>query len=255
MKRVGIVIPTLFTRPDYLILCLEAVKKAGTAEIVILGPKPPKELNYLLSEVDGFIEEPEGFGLAGKLDIALSSFSESVEYISWIGDDDLLTPNSLEITQGILDKNPEVVLVFGKCDYINAEGNKIGTNPSSWFAPRLMHFGPFLIPQPGSLWRRDAYLGCGGLNDSFKLAFDHDLFLRLHGYGKFRHTKQTLASFRWHADSLTVGNRKESVQEASRARVSRYSNFACLLSFFWEPLVRRVTESAGEWVSISSRKT
>lgn len=253
MKRVGIVIPTLFTRPDYLILCLEAAKKAGTAEIVILGPKPPKELNYLLSEVDGFIEEPEGFGLAGKLDIALRSFSESVEYISWIGDDDLLTANSLEITRAMLDENPEVVLAFGKCDYISTEGDKIGTNPSSWFAPRLMHFGPFLIPQPGSLWRRDAYLGCGGLNDSFKLAFDHDLFLRLHGYGKFRHTRQTLASFRWHADSLTVKHRKVSVAEASKARSSHYPKWLSFLAWTWEPVVRAATLMAGSIVSLANR--
>ena len=129
------------------------------------------------------------------------------DFIGWLGDDDLLTPKSLERAVKALQENPQVGLVYGSCDYINAEGKKIGQNPSGSWAKKLMTFGPFLIPQPGSLWRREAFQAIGGMDDSFDLAFDHDLFLRLTKHSRAMFIDNTQAAFRWHSESLSVGRR------------------------------------------------
>ena len=97
-----------------------------------------------------------------------------------------------------------------------------------------MRFGPQLIPQPGALFRRDKYLEIGGLNPKLKWAFDLDLLIRLSQVGELRFTPMTLAKFRWHQGSLSVGGRAGSVVEASAVRVAALPRYLQGVSFFWE---------------------
>ena len=51
-----------------------------------------------------------------------------------------------------------------------------------------------------SMAGKGVLLNVGGLDESFKWAFDLDLFLRLAGRGQMKFVDQTLAEFRWHAE-------------------------------------------------------
>jgi hypothetical protein len=48
---------------------------------------------------------------------------------------------------------------------------------------------------------------------------DLDLFLRLRRRGRLIAVPQTLASFRWHADSATVRSQSDSAEEADQVRM------------------------------------
>jgi GT2 family glycosyltransferase len=172
-----------------------------------------------------------------------------VKYVNWLGDDDLLKPESLEMTSRELQQNKETVFVFGGCDYIDSSNQLIFTNKSGKYAVPLMRFGPQLIPQPGSLFRRDAYLKIGGLSTDFKWAFDLDLLIRLSQIGKFKFLNRTLASFRWHEDSLSVGGRDGSVREASRIRKRFLPAVLRPISELWEIPMRTAIMYAGTKVS------
>ena len=119
----------------------------------------------------------------------------------------------------------------------------------------LLRFGPQLIPQPGALFRREAFEELGGLSQNFGWAFDFELFLSLSSKGKAVFVPEVLACFRWHPGSLSVSRRAESVKEASQVRVSHLPKLLKPVSFVWEYPVRVATYFAGMRVSKALRKS
>ena len=250
MSKVGIVIPTIFERPEYLFEAIESIRTAGDAYILLLSPDNPEMLSNYIHLVDEHAFEAPDRNLAGKINLALDQLPRDCKFIGWLGDDDLLTPRSIERAVSALQESPELALVYGSCDYIDASGKKIGQNPSGSWAKKLMLFGPFLIPQPGSVWRRSAFKAIGGIDDRFGLAFDHDLFLRLKKHSGAKFLGVTQAAFRWHSGSLSVGKRWTSVVEASRVRRKQYKKIIKPMMFLWEPLVILATKFAGDFVTM-----
>ena len=61
------------------------------------------------------------------------------------------------------------------------------------------------------LVRLESWHEVGGVDGSFKFAFDLDLLLKLQRHG---YIGRVVSSFRWHADSLTVGDRTTSLDES-----------------------------------------
>lgn len=241
MNNVGIVVPTLGRRVELLRECLESIRAAGQCFICIVAPSSislASELDHSLWDL--VIADP-GLGLAKAIDRGITALPSHIDYCNWIGDDDLLESQSIEASKNTLDGSPEVVLVYGNCTYIDSNGKKIWKNSSGPIASRILRFGPCLIPQPGSMFRRSAYEAIGGLNSDFGWAFDYDLFIRLSKVGKLKYINRDTASFRWHSDSLTVGQREKSVNEASRVRMSNYSPGVKALACVWEPIVKLST--------------
>ena len=255
MSKVGIVIPTIFSRPAYLPLAAKSIRAAGDAFVMVSSPEPTPEQQKLIDQlvhdelVDQHLIETDGLPLALKISEALAALPEECEYIGWLGDDDLLLPDALLVTSRLLDSRADAVMAFGGVDYIDKDGEKLFTNASSQSHEKLLSFGPQLIPQPGSLWRRDAFEVVGGLSGEFDLAFDFDLFRKLSKRGRLIHLPITLAQFRWHADSLSVKRRWRSVSEASRVRRKHYNFPMRILWPLWEPWVMLATWLAGKLVS------
>lgn len=216
-QKVGVVIPTLFRRNEYLRECIESVRSAGDVYLMLLGPRSP-DLSEFEGLIDEFVEEPHSGSLASKLDFALRSLPPYLPYLTWIGDDDLLEPGSIDRSLAVMEANSGVVMTFGACRYIDAKGDQIAINKSGNWAIWLMRLGPFLAPQPGSLYRKEAYIKCGGLDHELSLAFDYDLAMKLAAYGKLRHLPNVQASYRWHDGALSVSLRDRSVSEARQVR-------------------------------------
>ena len=250
MSKVGIVIPTIFERSEYLCEAIESNRAAGDAYILLTSPDNPEMVNKYIHLVDEHALEAPDRNLAGKINFALNQLPADCEFIGWLGDDDLITPQSIQRAVSALRENSEIALVYGSCDYIDAAGQKIGRNPSGNWAKKLMLFGPFLIPQPGSVWRRSAFEAIGGIDERFHLAFDHDLFLRLAKHSGAKFIGVTQAAFRWHEGSLSVGKRWTSVLEASRVRRKQYKPIIRPMMFLWEPLVIFTTKFAGDFVTL-----
>jgi hypothetical protein len=233
------------TRPDLLRESLASIRLAGDALVHIVAPSSAQIEAILDSNsYDALVVDP-GKGLSAAIDTGLRSFPKSIEYINWIGDDDLLVKNSLIQTAALLDSNPNTVLVYGGCEYIDVDGNQIWNNTSGRYASPLLHFGPQLIPQPGALMRRDAYTAIGGLNTSYKWAFDLDLLIRLKKVGTLQFVDTTLAKFRWHEGSLSVGGRKGSVNEASSIRRASLPRALRIVSPLWEIPIKQAILAAG----------
>jgi hypothetical protein len=256
--RVGIVVPTLGKRPDYLRHCLESIDKAGSGAnkpfVLLVAPQGADISGYISEGLAHEITKDPGLGLAAAINSGFDSMPIGIEYINWLGDDDMLAVGSLDLCSGVLDKSKSVVMVFGGCDYVDPDGQVVFTNKSSSLAVPLMRFGPDLIPQPGALFRRDAFVNVGGLNTAYSWAFDFDLFIKLSKTGKLFYINKTLSSFRWHPESLSVEFRSKSVAEASAVRVSHLPAILRPFSSLWEYPVKQATLIAGNRVTGIAKK-
>jgi hypothetical protein len=248
--KIGIVVPTLGRRPIYLNECLVSVRRAGDVHICIVAPEGLDLSNLLdVGLIDQVIEDPR-LGLAAAIDAGLRGVPSDISYVNWIGDDDLLAENSLDLTSHFLDSHPDVDLVFGSCRYIDEFGRLIWTNRSGSWAKPLMRFGPCLVPQPGSLFRRSKYIEVGGLDPRYKWAFDFDLFIKISKTGKLAYLPKVLAAFRWHPGSLSVGGREGSVREASSIRRRHLPVWLRCVAPIWEIPVQIATQLAGKLISL-----
>jgi len=248
-SRVGIVVPTLGKRPDYLVQCLSSIRLAATAtspvHVIVVAPQsfdPSSFLNDGL--VQGVVKDP-GTGLAAAINAGLAAMPPEVEYVNWLGDDDLLASGSIDAATNFLDNDPKTVLVFGSCDYIDPTGKVVWTNKSGAYAVPLLRFGPDLIPQPGALFRKKSFIEVEGLNQDYDWAFDFDLLIKLSKIGKVSFLDKKLSSFRWHPESLSVEYRTKSVAEASKVRISHLPSALRPISWLWEYPVKKATFAAG----------
>ena len=252
MSNVAIIVPTLGTRNDFLRESLRSIRQAGNAYIVVVAP-PAVATNEILSEfaVDQFVVDP-GRGLVYALNRALLELPNDIAYVNWLGDDDLLAPSSIAMSQAVLETKPKVSFTYGQCKYIDDQGRTIGTNKSGAWASKVIFFGPDLIPQPGALIRRDDLTKIGNLNVSLTHAFDMDMFVKLLKNGEGFYIDSWLASFRWHNDSLSVKTRKKSVLEASKIRRSNFPIVLRQISLLWETPLSILVFSAGILVSLKT---
>jgi GT2 family glycosyltransferase len=252
-SRVGIVVPTLGQRSGYLEQCLGSIRAAGNAYILLVSPS-----GFDVSElrradlIDAQVNDP-GTGLPEAINLGIKSLPEYVAFVNWLGDDDLLAQNSIEVTESTLQADPKCVMVYGSCEYIDADGDPLWTNTSGQWAVPLLRFGPDLIPQPGALFRRDTFEKVGGLSPDFAWAFDFDLFIRLSKAGSLKFISKTLSQFRWHPESLSVEHRMSSVKEANQVRVSHLPAALRPISFLWEYPVRHATLAAGKRLTMRAR--
>lgn len=231
-------VPTLGTRMDLLRESLASISAQDgvTVDLVIVAP-PTDAIRELATKFGARLVADPDRGLSGALNAALSAASPSTDYFAWLGDDDLLTPGSLARAISRLDSRPEATMAYGWCDYMNEEGTVVFSSRAGRWAAQLVSWGPNLIPQPGSVQRLAAVRAVGGLDESLRYGMDLDLFLKLRSHGPLIHLDETLARFRWHADSNTVGNQAASSQESEDIRL-RYLSARARAA---RPVIRRIS--------------
>jgi GT2 family glycosyltransferase len=217
-KTVGVVVPTLGDRPLYLSQALQSLFDSGAGAVVVVSPRKLDLPGHIGSDSRLIEARDPGRGLAAAINAGFQSIPESCEFVTWLGDDDVLTKESIGCSSATLSSRTDAVAVFGACDYIDEDSKVFWTNRFGRMAVPLMFFGPNKVPQPGSLVRRNALKKIGWLDESLGWAFDQDMFMRLVKVGKIVYVPEVLARFRWHAGSLSAGYSNSSLLEASNVR-------------------------------------
>ena len=253
--RVLVVIPTLGRRLDYLQQTLQSIQsQSEPAQIVVVLPEGAAEARALATEMSAAIADDPG-SMASAINLGVQKALPSVSYVNWIGDDDLLAPESLRTAVDALDARPEAVAAFGYCDYIDPQGAKLWTSRAGRIAPWLMTWGPDLVPQPGMLIKLSAWRNTPGLQDTLHFALDLDLLLSLRKQGPFVRVPRTLASFRWHPDSLTVSNRTASLDESLAVKAHHATSGQRVLIRLLDPMVRFATRLAAQRLNKRATRT
>ncbi len=98
------------------------------------------------------------------------------DVLGWLGCDDLLAPGALKVVNDFFVENAKSSWFVGACKRIWQNGEITVTSPDeNQFADiNLIN----CIDQPSSFWRRSLYFDVGGLDKSYRFAFDWDLWCR-----------------------------------------------------------------------------
>jgi GT2 family glycosyltransferase len=147
-------------------------------------------------------DEP-GLSRAINQGMRLASVCADFDYVTWLGDDDLLSPDSLQETTRALRATPNAPFVYGWCRYLDEDDRVMFMfRPGPWGA-WWSRYGSDFVPQQGSLIRAQAWRTVGGLNEDLKHAMDLDLFLHLNMLGRPAYLPVELGSWRLHPTSIS----------------------------------------------------
>ena len=214
-----VVVPTLGERIETLEESLASVRaqEGVDAHLVVVVPDGAVEARDIAVKHGATLVSDPRRGLSAAVNAGIAARRDE-EFYAWLGDDDLLVPGGLATLSRLLDADPSAVVAYGACPYIDDRGRTVTVSRAGDLAARILAWGPDLVPQPASLTRIEPLVAAGVYDESLRFAMDLDMFLRLKRLGRFVSTKQDVAAFRWHADSLTVANRGMSLAESEKVK-------------------------------------
>jgi glycosyltransferase involved in cell wall biosynthesis len=161
-----------------------------------------------------WISEPD----RGQADAIMKGFSRAGgEILAWLNSDDTYAPGAIAAAAGYFAEHPQVGVVYGNADFIDAAGGRIGRcqHVEPFSRHRLLHYSDFIV-QPAVFFRRSVFESVGGLDRSLCWAMDYDLWLKLSERTQFAFIGQVLANYRWLDTSKTGSGGRERIEEVLR---------------------------------------
>ncbi len=133
-------------------------------------------------------------------------------YIAVMDADDVCLPERLRWEVDFMEKNPEVGLVGGATDWIDATGRSLGIHavPREDHEIRLALITRCPFWHPTVLVRREALALVGGYRAAFVFAHDYDMELRVAEHFDCANLKQVVLKYRIHPSQVTF--RKQRLQ-------------------------------------------
>lgn len=138
-------------------------------------------------------------------------------YLTWTSDDNLYKPSAIQTMYEVLEKNPDIGMVYADFDAIDEKGNEINTYH--------MHEPDdiFLLNCVGAcfMYRREVKTAVGDYNPEKFLVEDYEYWLRIYSQFSIKHICQNLYCYRFHEASLT-NTRQQQIQESTYALKREY---------------------------------
>jgi glycosyltransferase involved in cell wall biosynthesis len=254
-RRVLVVMPTLGQRVEGLRRAIDSVEaqEGVDTRLVVVAPETSEVAAEAASRVGATLVPDPRKGLSAAVNAGLDA-QDGEAFYAWLNDDDYLLPGGLARLVGLLEERPDAVVAFGGCRYVDNQDRRIGVSAAGNLAHRIQPWGPNLVPQPAALTRLEAINTAGRYDEALKYAMDLDMFLRLRPLGPFASTRDEIAAFQWHDDSLTVGGRGLSVTEAQQVKRRYLPRRLRRLAPVWDLPVRWATYAAGVQVGRKAAK-
>jgi glycosyltransferase involved in cell wall biosynthesis len=250
-KQILVVLPTLGDRLDTLQETLETIeeqRKTSSLRLIVVAPASAKAARALALNYGAEVVDDPKTGISEAINCGIRA-RNGENYYAWMGDDDLFRSKGLQRLQYLLEENPDAVVAYGGCDYIDPTGKVLAQSAAGKLAQILLPWGPDLIPHPGSMIRLDALESIGMFDQSLKYAMDLDAFLKLKKLGRFVYTREIVSAFRWHPDSLTVANRRNSSLESESVKAKHLPAVLRPIRFIWLYPIRWESSLAANLVS------
>ena len=153
-----------------------------------------------------WVSEPDG----GQTHALRKGFARATgEIHGWLCSDDLLLPGALQAVVDYFRSHPEVMAVYGDALWIDWEGNYLRAKKEIDFNRFVFLHDHNYIPQPSMFWRRSLYERVGGLDTSFHLAMDSDLWERFSCATRIAHLPRYLSCMRYYPEQKTRARRAQ----------------------------------------------
>jgi glycosyltransferase involved in cell wall biosynthesis len=155
----------------------------------------------------------------GAADAIAKGFARATgEILAYLNSDDIYLPGTLQAIAAML-RDSAADVAYGNLYWTDTRGTVIGERRQTRFTRIGYLFGGSDLMQPATFWKREMYLQSGGIDPSYRFAFDTDLFFRFAVRGaRFVHINRFLASFRIHPESKSSNDEAICASELQRLR-------------------------------------
>jgi len=187
----------------------------GLEYLVVDGGSADQTLEILAEWKDRLRWVSEGDG--GQADAVNKGIRATQgDIIGWLNSDDIYYPKTLNRVGRFFEQRPDIDLVYGRGDHVDASGRVVEAYPTEPWDPERLKKACFLC-QPAVFFRRAVTTRFGLLNERLRYCLDYEYWLRLAGGGaSFFHMPHALAATRLHPEAKTLQSRLESVTETMR---------------------------------------
>jgi len=171
-------------------------------------------------------------------------------YIGILDSDDLLEPTALEETAAVLESRPDIGMVYTDHVVIDGNGQRRGIGRRCQIPyskdRMLLDFMTFHF----RLIRMEVFAQIGRFDETYPLAMDYDLGLRIAEVTEIEHLSAPLYRYRVHRDSLSHQKRLEQIRCSHAAVVAAMKRrgldreYECQLEVRSRHIIRKVTDHA-----------
>ncbi len=175
--------------------------------IVVDGGSSDRSVSIIEKYADRlawWVSEPD----LGQTDAINKGFARARgEILAWLNSDDTYESGALSEAVAFLQANPQVGMVYGDANFIDARGRVIGRfDARQTDFDRLMR-GAVYIPQQAAFFRADLWRQVGPLDPTFYFAMDYDLWVRLARLAEIRYLPgRVWANFRLHGAAKSIAD-------------------------------------------------
>ena len=210
----------------------------------VLGQAHPR-IEYLVMDggsTDGTLDVLRGYGSrlawssgrdGGQAQALATGFARTRgDILAWLNADDVYAPDAIARAVAAFAAEPDVALVFGNAEFMDAAGRPLGQAEHVLPLERgepLLRLGDCVV-QPAAFFRRSAYEAVGGLDPALHWTMDYDLWFRLARRFPTRRLDATLARVRCTPGTKTASGGWKRIAEVER--VARRHGAAGLPSWF-----------------------
>jgi glycosyltransferase involved in cell wall biosynthesis len=169
------------------------------------------DLAYWVSESD-----------RGQTDALIKGFARATgDICCWLCSDDLHEPWTLREVADYFGRHPRARVVYGDSLWIDVNDRVIAWKREHAFNRFIWMHDHNFIPQPSTFWRRDLYDEVGGLDATFDLAMDADLWIRFAEITTLDHVRRPWSRMRYYPDQK-VRRLRDRGRDEDRIIRSRY---------------------------------
>jgi glycosyltransferase involved in cell wall biosynthesis len=130
----------------------------------------------------------------------------SGEYMGYLNSDDTLLPGAISRLVAELERDPDLLLVYGDALYTDEHGRQTGRLPARDFdVAAMVRACDNHVVQPSTLWRREAWDRYGPFNEDGWYFFDFEFFLRFPPE-RVRRIAEPLSTYRIHPAAKSTGS-------------------------------------------------
>jgi len=202
------IITPSFNQAKYLRRTIESVLNQDFTdfEYIIIDGGSTDGSQAIIQDYESRLSYWESMPDKGQTDAINKGFSRARgKYLAWLNSDDVYRPNALKEAADYLEQHPETGLVYGDCDFIDAQDQVIGHFPAAQTDYKRLRRGYVHVPQQSSFFRAELWKKVGPLDPTFYFAMDYDLWVRLAKEAHLVYLPgHVWAGFRLHGEAKTI---------------------------------------------------